>query len=586
MPIINLAQATPVALTPANRAINSATDSSIQANFSIPLKPKSGSLIINNGQGDIRRIAVHDGSQISIEGFAGSNTSGKYYAPSGSITIKPQKRLLSNSRYYVQFDTGVITDFQGNALPGIYDSKGYYFTTSADTTPPQAVDANIHNQSTQVSTQFELRATFNEAIKWANSPPERTAMLFGTGIKLSNAAGDLRSVGGEIVGNTLILSSNSNRPLFPNSRYTLQFPATTLTDLASNPFAGVADNGFSFTTGNNDTTPPLLENIEPYAEDQSSVGSDIVLRPNELIKPGQGVITLDNGQGDSRKIDVNDSQQVKFYRYLPDNPVPQLTKGYGEYLVIDPLQNLKANSKYSVQLSSQALTDLAGNRLTLSAQPFANYITTGKPDNQPPVPYLQGFSSQIPLQSTLNISFDELIKAGNGFFTLSNGQGDTRHINVNDRSQVTIDLSQLRISPRQKLLPGTKYYLLADAGAITDLAGNAFAGTQDKNAAVFTTEGMVADASHPVTEINHGLKLGSYEAGDTLVFKFNTPIKEYRSFQLNQHTFGGNDVVLSTDGFSASVVLTADSNVAPGDMLTMQGCLTLDGYRNNVEFKL
>ncbi|UGQ47308.1 Ig-like domain-containing protein [Massilia endophytica] len=77
----------------------------------------------------------------------------------------------------------------------------------------------------------------------------------------------------------------------------------------------------------------------------------------------------------------------------------------------------------------------------------------------------------------LTLSFDELVKAGTGHITIDDGNGDLRVIDINDASQVTVSGQNVVINPTANLKLGTAYQVSVDAGAIADLAGNAYAGT-------------------------------------------------------------------------------------------------------------
>jgi VCBS repeat-containing protein len=79
--------------------------------------------------------------------------------------------------------------------------------------------------------------------------------------------------------------------------------------------------------------------------------------------------------------------------------------------------------------------------------------------------------------ANLTLNFNELIKLGSGTITITDGAGDTRTIDVNDANQVSVSGQSLVINPAQDLHAGTAYHLSVDAGAVLDLAGNAWAGT-------------------------------------------------------------------------------------------------------------
>lgn len=77
--------------------------------------------------------------------------------------------------------------------------------------------------------------------------------------------------------------------------------------------------------------------------------------------------------------------------------------------------------------------------------------------------------------ANITLTFSENVKAGVGGLTLTNGEGDTRVIAANDPT-ITYAANTVTINPSPDLVPGTTYDVLVETGAITDLAGNAFAG--------------------------------------------------------------------------------------------------------------
>lgn len=77
--------------------------------------------------------------------------------------------------------------------------------------------------------------------------------------------------------------------------------------------------------------------------------------------------------------------------------------------------------------------------------------------------------------ANITLTFSENVKAGVGSLTLTNGAGDTRVIAASDPS-ITFFANTVTINPSPDLVAGTTYDVLVETGAITDLAGNAFAG--------------------------------------------------------------------------------------------------------------
>ena len=97
----------------------------------------------------------------------------------------------------------------------------------------------------------------------------------------------------------------------------------------------------------------------------------------------------------------------------------------------------------------------------------------------------------VAVGSNINLYFNEEIKPADGNIVISNGT-DIRTISINDSSQVTFSSSkfggnQIFIDPAADLVPNTTYHIEIDASAITDNAGNYYAGISDDTTLNFTT---------------------------------------------------------------------------------------------------
>jgi VCBS repeat-containing protein len=79
--------------------------------------------------------------------------------------------------------------------------------------------------------------------------------------------------------------------------------------------------------------------------------------------------------------------------------------------------------------------------------------------------------------ANLTLNFNELVKLGSGTITISDGAGDVRVIDVTDASQVSASGQSVVINPTAALHTGTEYHVSVSAGAVLDIAGNAWAGT-------------------------------------------------------------------------------------------------------------
>jgi hypothetical protein len=77
------------------------------------------------------------------------------------------------------------------------------------------------------------------------------------------------------------------------------------------------------------------------------------------------------------------------------------------------------------------------------------------------------------------LTFTEAVKAGTGLIKVMSGGAAILSIDITDSTQVHIDGHTLTIDPSTNFSFKTSYQLQIDPGAVTDLAGNHFAGVSD-----------------------------------------------------------------------------------------------------------
>lgn len=93
------------ASNPLDNAINVVAGANIVLTFSETVLAGTGNIVISNGSGDTRTIAIGDTSQVSISG--------------NTVTVNPTADLAAGGAYDVVIGSGVITDVAGNAFAGI-----------------------------------------------------------------------------------------------------------------------------------------------------------------------------------------------------------------------------------------------------------------------------------------------------------------------------------------------------------------------------------------------------------------------------------------------------------------------------------
>ena len=227
-----------------------------------------------------------------------------------------------------------------------------------------------------------------------------------------------------------------------------------------------------------DTTAPTFISSNPI-DDQISFRNDgdIVLNFDEPIKAGTGTITISNGT-DTRVIDVTDTSQVIF-------------TGGKSKVTINPHDDLIPNTTYNVQVDVGAITDMAGNPyLGINGSNTLNFTTIlSSPLLIGSYPWDNSID-QFSNDSDIVLNFNEVVKAGTGNITITNESDptDSRVISINDTAQVQFDdFGNVFINSATDLIPNTEYSVQIDSTAITDLAGNTYAGISDNSSLNFTT---------------------------------------------------------------------------------------------------
>ncbi|ATE60100.1 hypothetical protein CCZ27_09185 [Thauera sinica] len=102
--------------TPVHSATGVAKGADIVLTFSESVQAGTGNIVIDNGVGDTRTIAITDSSQITISG--------------STVTINPTTDLVAGTTYTVLVPPSALTDLNGNAFAGL-DSGDLAFGVAA-----------------------------------------------------------------------------------------------------------------------------------------------------------------------------------------------------------------------------------------------------------------------------------------------------------------------------------------------------------------------------------------------------------------------------------------------------------------------
>ncbi len=101
-------------------------------------------------------------------------------------------------------------------------------------------------------------------------------------------------------------------------------------------------------------------------------------------------------------------------------------------------------------------------------------------------------ASNVLFGQNISITFNETIAVGTGNITIfETGVGVFEQFNVATASEVTFNANVITINPAGLLKKGTNYHVEVDNTAVTDLAGNSYAGINDATTYNFTTVDVV-----------------------------------------------------------------------------------------------
>ena len=214
--------------------------------------------------------------------------------------------------------------------------------------------------ATQIPLASNLEATFSESVT-----------LTGNGsITLRNLSGGADvaiSLPGEVSISGAVMTINPGGNLATDTEYAVEITTDCLQDLAGNAYAGLLATdtpNWTFTTGQADLTAPTLDtstSVVP-ADGATAVQLSSTLQATfsePVALTGVGSIILRNLSGGT-DIPIN----------LPDD-----VSISGEIITIDPPTKLVAQQEYAVEISSDAVIDLAD-----PANPYAGLLPSDVPN--------------------------------------------------------------------------------------------------------------------------------------------------------------------------------------------------------------
>ena len=209
------------ALAPLDNANSVLVTANLVATFSENIALGSGNITIKNLDTSALTVIPVGDSQVSISGAV--------------LTINPTSNLATGTNYAVQIDATAIKDLFTNSFAGILDDVTWNFTTDPDVTAPTILALSPADEAVNVPAANNLLVTFSENITRGSG--NITIKNLSTATQIVIPVGDPQvSVSGAV------LTINPTLNLTPLKNYAIQVDATAITDLNSNPFAGIGDD--------------------------------------------------------------------------------------------------------------------------------------------------------------------------------------------------------------------------------------------------------------------------------------------------------------------------------------------------------
>jgi serralysin len=392
------------------------------------------------------------------------------------------------------FDSGGARDtldFSGWSAPSVMDLRGGGFSSANHMTNNVAISYDTVIEDAVGGSGSDLitgNAASNQLIGGAGNDELRG--LAGDDILIGGAGNDLID-GGDGSGDTAVFDgvASAYAITVSNNMVTLTGPGGTdrVTHVERFRFADVTRLLVDLIP-DADITAPLLQSTNPADGAAGiAIGADLTLTFNEPVRAGTGSIDIFRADGTLwRSIASDDLQQVRYS---------------GNAVTLNPAANLAGAASYHVTVSPGAITDLGGNPFAGITSPTAWNFSTSTSDSTAPriVRVTPGDEdSQVALDASLVIEFDEPVTAGSGKLIVQRNGQVVMSIAVSDTSQVQVQGTRVVVDPTGLFSPGGSYAVAIDAGAFKDSAGNSFAGLAADGSWNFATSAPIAGDDYPM----------------------------------------------------------------------------------------
>ncbi len=370
------------------------------------------------------------------------------------------KNFMPVSDYFVEIGAGVVTDMTGNTNVAMVDPTKWVFTTK-DTYTLTSLNTPMGDNT---PSQTNVEMAFN---KPATANANKFLAIYkadGTAVYQVAASSMLPASGTKAV--------FANVPLAKNQAYYVHIEDKAFVDGSGNTLAGINDNSWVFSTVNN--ISPKVTAMSPLnnATDVFQAAT-FTLTFDRAIAKGTGSISLRNKVTGVEFTSVDIAAATITGSVLSFNFPVVLEKNVAYYVIIPA--GLVTNTEvtkdpYAGISNTYDWTFATGNDILKPT------LVSGAPNM---------VLDAKPKATTLVATFSEAVKLAAGNLVIYSAAKDT----VVEKIALTaamINGKVVTVVPT-KLVERASYYVLIDAGSVTDLVGNVFDGLADKTVWTFST---------------------------------------------------------------------------------------------------
>jgi methionine-rich copper-binding protein CopC len=450
--------------SPAHLNTGVAVDANIILNFSEAVDVESGNITIKKTSDDSTVEAI----DVTSSQVTGSGTT--------QITINPSSSLDGSTEFYLIIDTTAFDDAAGNSYAGIDNTNSMLSFTTIDNTNPTLSSSTPTDNATGISTTANITLNFSEAVdvESGNITIKKTS---------DNSTLETIDVTDSAVTGTGTnqITINPSNTFASSTEYYILIDATAFDDAAGNSYAGISSTtALSFTS--QDTGNPYITSTTPAHQATGiAVNANIVLNFSENVDVESGNITIKKTSDDStvETIDVTGNT---------------VTGSGSSQITINPSSNLDEITSYYLVIDASAFDDASGNSFGgISDKTTYNFTTVDSTNPSLSSSAPADNATGVGRNANIFLTFSEAVDVESGNITIKKTSDNStlEIIDVTGNQVSGSGSTVIKVNPSNTFASGTEYYILIDATAFDDAAGNSYAGISSTTALSFTSKDTV-----------------------------------------------------------------------------------------------